>query len=61
MKVFNLHNQLIKDYCDYIQSFIHIHDPRIKEKVDQEMKDGFFIERKRACLRDCAVINEKSS
>lgn len=42
MKVFNLRNQLIKDYSDYIQSFIHIQDRRIKEKVDQEMKAGFL-------------------
>lgn len=42
MNVFNLRNQLIKDYSDYVQSFIHINDSRIKEKVAEELQSGLL-------------------
>jgi len=42
MNVFDLRNKLIKDYSDYIQSFIHIRDPRIREKVNNELKEGLL-------------------
>jgi len=42
MKVFDLRNQLIKNYGDYVKSFIHISDPRIKEKVNEELDEGLL-------------------
>ena len=37
MKVFELYQNLIKDYSDYIRSFIQIKDSRISEYVEQTM------------------------
>lgn len=42
MDVFELRKKLIKDYSDYIQSFIHISDFRIKEKVSSELQGGLL-------------------
>lgn len=42
MKVFDLRNQLISDYRDYVQSFINIQDNLIREKVNKEMETGLL-------------------
>ena len=42
MDVFALRNQLIRDYADYIESFININDERIREHVDREMDEGLL-------------------
>lgn len=40
MDVFNLRNNLIKDYRSYSESFINIRDPQIRTKVDEELASG---------------------
>ncbi len=40
MKVFELYQNLIKDYSDYIRSFIQIKDSRISEYVEQALDNG---------------------
>lgn len=40
MDVFSLRDALIRDYADYVRSFIEIRDPRIRERVDQELSAG---------------------
>jgi ATP-dependent helicase YprA (DUF1998 family)/very-short-patch-repair endonuclease len=40
--VFQLRNQIIDDYADYIGSFIHISDERIRELVDSELHNGLL-------------------
>lgn len=42
MNVFEFRNQLIKDYTDYIRSFIRISDPDISEHVKKELEDGLL-------------------
>ena len=42
MDVFNLRNSLVKDYADYISSFIQIRDSRIREYVEQSINDGLL-------------------
>ena len=42
MDVFQFRNQLIDDYAEYIRSFIRIRDPRIGEKVEEEMDGGLL-------------------
>ena len=42
MDVFGLRNRLIEDYADYIQSFIHIKDNRIREYVENTLTKGFL-------------------
>jgi ATP-dependent helicase YprA (DUF1998 family) len=38
--VFALRDALIRDYADYVRSFIEIRDPRIREQVDRELEAG---------------------
>jgi len=40
MDVFNLRDQLVEDYAEYISSFIHIHDERIKQYADKILQEG---------------------
>jgi ATP-dependent helicase YprA (DUF1998 family) len=40
MDVFGLRDQLIRDYSDYTQSFIRIHDERIHKYVDASVASG---------------------
>jgi len=40
MDVFGLRRQLIDDYASYVQSFIRIRDPRIKDHVETELEAG---------------------
>jgi len=42
MDVFGLRNPLIKGYADYIQSFIHIKDSRVREYVEDTLTKGFL-------------------
>jgi len=40
MDVFNLRNQLVGDYAEYISSFIYIRDQRIKQYADKILQEG---------------------
>lgn len=42
MDVFKLQKDLIHSYSNYVQSFINIADPRIKEIVDSELSEGLL-------------------
>ena len=42
MQVFNLRDRLVKDYANFINSFIRINDERIEHKVNQELRDGLL-------------------
>ena len=42
MDIFGLRNRLVKDYADYIQSFILIQDERLREHVDENLGNGFL-------------------
>lgn len=42
MNVFDLRDQLVRDYSSYISSFINIRDPRIREYVDDKLKGGLL-------------------
>lgn len=38
--IFKLHNLIVDDYHSYIQSFININDPEIREIVEKELSKG---------------------
>ena len=40
MDIFETHRDIVADYRDYIDSFIHIADERIRETVATELKSG---------------------
>ena len=40
MNIFEFRNQLIGDYAAYIQSFIQIRDPQIRDFVQQKLVEG---------------------
>jgi superfamily II DNA/RNA helicase len=40
LDIFNFRNQIIGDYRRYIESFLKIKDPRVKEFVNQELEKG---------------------
>ncbi len=42
MDVFDLRKRLIRDYSEYIRSFIHIQDERIRSHVDRELNEGLL-------------------
>jgi ATP-dependent helicase YprA (DUF1998 family)/very-short-patch-repair endonuclease len=42
MNVFELQRNLIKDYASYVKSFISIRDPRIDERVSQDLDAGLL-------------------
>lgn len=42
MNVFDLREQLVRDYSSYIASFINIRDPRIREYVDEKLGPPFL-------------------
>lgn len=42
MNVFNLRNQLIREYSDYVRSFFAIRDPQILAKVEEEFASGIL-------------------
>ena len=42
MDVFNLRDQVIGDYSDFVKGFIKIRDRQIRQLVDQELRNGLF-------------------
>jgi superfamily II DNA/RNA helicase len=40
MNVFETHRKVIEDYTSYIESFFHISDPVINERVQEELRQG---------------------
>jgi hypothetical protein len=40
MNVFQTHSRIIEDYKTYICSFLNIADPKIREKVEEELDKG---------------------
>ena len=42
MQIFEFRNEVVADYRKYIESFISIADPRIWQKVDQELQGGLL-------------------
>lgn len=42
MNIFEFRNQLIGDYASYIQSFIQIRDPQIRDFVQQKLAEGIL-------------------
>jgi len=42
MNIFGLRDRLVKDYADYVQSFILIQDERIRNQVEENLEDGFL-------------------
>ena len=40
MNIFDFRDQLIDDYASYINSFIQIRDPRIRQYVEQQFQEG---------------------
>lgn len=42
MNVFRLRKRLIDDYSEYVQSFIHIQDGRIRRRVASELRQGLL-------------------
>ena len=38
--IFNLHSLIVDNFKAYIQSFININDPDIREVVENELKKG---------------------
>ena len=42
MDVFDLRDHLIRDYSDYISSFIQIRDSRIREYIDRQLNGGLL-------------------
>ncbi|RLC07516.1 MAG: hypothetical protein DRH43_11640, partial [Deltaproteobacteria bacterium] len=42
MNVFELRDRLISDYSAFVQSFMNIRDPRIRQRVDSELSAGLL-------------------
>lgn len=42
MNVFELRNRLIEDYRAYVTSFVSIRDPRIQERVEEDLAEGLL-------------------
>ncbi|NVM23238.1 MAG: hypothetical protein HWN68_15820 [Desulfobacterales bacterium] len=42
MNIFGLRNRLVKDYADYVKSFILIQDERIRDHVEENLENGFL-------------------
>ena len=42
MNVFDFRDRLVADYAAYVTSFISIRDPRIRERVDQDLAEGLL-------------------
>ena len=42
MNVFELRQRLIADYGNFVQSFVHIQDGRIHQKVEEELAAGLL-------------------
>ncbi|MCK4390636.1 MAG: hypothetical protein KAV83_10430, partial [Desulfobacterales bacterium] len=42
MNIFALRDRLVKDYANYVKSFILIQDGRIRNHVDENLEDGLL-------------------
>ena len=42
MDVFDLRNDVVRDYAEYVQSFVTIRDPRIRSAVEEEFASGLL-------------------
>lgn len=42
MDVFDLREQLVKNYRDYAESFVRPRDPRIQERLREELESGLL-------------------
>lgn len=42
MNVFELRNRLVSDYSNFVRSFIHIKDERVRDLVDRELEEGLL-------------------
>jgi len=42
MNVFNLRDNVIEDYHQYVRSFLNIQDDRIRKFVEKELERGFL-------------------
>lgn len=42
MDVFELRNRLISDYRNFVCSFIHIQDERVRQKIEEELEAGLL-------------------
>jgi ATP-dependent helicase YprA (DUF1998 family) len=42
MQVFKIREKLVKDYADFIRSFIRINDKRIRKTVETELTNGLL-------------------
>jgi hypothetical protein len=42
MNVFDVRDRLIREYGDYVRSFIEIRDTRIDAEVERELRDGLL-------------------
>ena len=40
MSIFSIHSDIVKSYKEYVQSFVNIHDPRIKEIAEETLENG---------------------
>ena len=40
MDVFDLRDQLVTDYAQYVRSFINIQDERVGETVERKLQEG---------------------
>src|SRR5262245_53813267 len=42
MNVFSVRDRLIGEYAQYVRSFMHIRDPRIAERVEEDLRLGLL-------------------
>jgi hypothetical protein len=42
MNVFELRNQLVSDYGNFVCGFFHIQDERLRDKVEEELEAGLL-------------------
>ena len=40
MSIFSIHSDIVNSYKEYVQSFVNIHDPRIKEIAEETLENG---------------------
>lgn len=42
INIFNIHESIMNEYKNYIESFINIKDEEIKKKISSEINDGRY-------------------
>jgi len=42
MNVFTVRDRLIGEYAQYVRSFMHVRDPRIAERVEEDLRLGLL-------------------